>query len=96
MASYGISRGIASRILYGSGSAEMSDEGLRIASRDDAESFALGELSGMLAREDGLVWSTVRIPTARGERTVRGLPKSRVGNLVQAANAAVAEDAASR
>lgn len=96
MASYGISRGIASRILYGSGSAEMSDEGLRIASRDDAESFALGELSGMLAREDGLVWSTVRIPTARGERTVRGLPKSRVGNLVQAANAAVAESAASR
>ncbi|MHB8804386.1 MAG: UvrD-helicase domain-containing protein [Coriobacteriia bacterium] len=96
MASYGASRGIASRIFYGSGSAEMSEEGLRISSRDDVESFALGELSGLLAREDGLVWSTVRIPTARGERTVRGLPKSRVGGLVQAANGAVAEDAASR
>ncbi len=96
MTSPRISRGIASRILYGPGSAELHDQGLRISHRDDAESFALGDVSGLLAREDGLVWSTVRIPTARGERTVRGLPKSRVGELIEAANSAVVENAASR
>lgn len=91
-----ISRGIASRILYGPGSAELHDAGLSISSRGDSESFAVGELNGLLAREDGPIWSAVRIPTTRGERTMRGLPKSRVGDLVQAANSAVAENAASR
>jgi DNA helicase-4 len=96
MASYGISRGIASRILYGPGSAELHDQDLRIASRGDSESFTVADLNGLLAREDGPIWSTVRIPIEGGERTLRGLPKSGVGGLVQAANAAVAESAASR
>ncbi|MBN1461648.1 MAG: UvrD-helicase domain-containing protein [Armatimonadetes bacterium] len=91
-----ISRGIASRIFYGPGSAELNDAGVSISSRGDSESFPVGELSGLLAREDGPIWSTVRVPTARGERSLRGLPKTRVGDLVQAANAAVAENAAGR
>jgi DNA helicase-4 len=74
----------------------MSGDGLRISNRGDSESFTLGELSGLIAREDGLIWSTVRVPTARGERSLRGLPKQGVEPLVAAANAAVAEDAASR
>lgn len=96
MAAYGISRGVASRVLHGSGFAELSDAGLRVSSGGESESFALGDLSGLLAREDGLIWSTVRIPTTRGERALRGLPKRRVQPLVEAANAAVAEDAARR
>lgn len=91
-----VSRGIASRILYGAASAEVSDDGLLISSRGDSESFALGELNGLLAREDGLIWSTMRVPTARGERSLRGLSKQQVEPLIAAANAAVAEDAASR
>lgn len=96
MARYGVSRGVASSVLYGSGSAELSDDGLRVSSRGDSESVSLGQLSAPLVHEDGLIWSTVRIPTADGSRAVRGLPKTGAAYLVHTANAAVAKHAAGR